>query len=303
MKKLAQILICLSLLSNNLIRQSIVNGDLDGVITGFGDLPTYWASINAADINCEADFGGTSPDLVNTTQPGNATNGIIGTPYSGSTLVAGSYGGTPTGTFFHEGIVQNVSGFTIGENYNVRFYQSVVKTQFCSDTSGTWTIILDDIIIGVPEVTVSQEEYNSITTNWELRTVSFTATQNSHDLKFLPSDDDNQLAIIGDEGGCLHVGIDSISIQLGDEVGIIENDFGSELLLYPNPTDGNFSIDLGQIYQSVQITMTDLSGRLVQPFSYNDSQLLNLKIEDPAGLYFLIIESDHKKAVIRLIKE
>ncbi|MFT6166369.1 MAG: hypothetical protein ACJASF_001056, partial [Vicingaceae bacterium] len=86
-------------------------------------------------------------------------------------------------------------------------------------------------------------------------------------------------------------------------VGIIENNFGNELLLYPNPTDGNFSIDLGNNYQTTAITITDLSGRTIQIKRYNDSQLLNLKLDEPAGVYLLIIESGDKKAVIRLVKE
>ncbi|MFK8046264.1 MAG: choice-of-anchor Q domain-containing protein, partial [Crocinitomicaceae bacterium] len=86
-------------------------------------------------------------------------------------------------------------------------------------------------------------------------------------------------------------------------VGIIENNFGNELLIYPNPTDGNFSIDLGNNYQTTVITITDVNGRIIQTKSYTDSQLLDLKPEEPTGIYFLIIESERKKAVIRLIKE
>ncbi|MDX2360165.1 MAG: T9SS type A sorting domain-containing protein [Crocinitomicaceae bacterium] len=86
-------------------------------------------------------------------------------------------------------------------------------------------------------------------------------------------------------------------------VGIIENDFGSGLLLYPNPTDGDFSIDLGENYQLVTVTMTDLSGKVIQTKTYSNEHLLNLKIEEPAGVYLLVIESGDKKAVVRLVKE
>jgi hypothetical protein len=304
MKKSAQILICICLLSVDLSAQDFVNGDLDGVITGFSSLPSSWTSIDSSDPNCEADPGGTSPDLTNTTQPGSDVNGMIGTPYSGSTFVAGSYGGTPGGTFFQEGIQQNVGGFTVGESYIVRFHQSVIKTQFCADTSGTWTIVLDNTVIGIPEVTVSQEAYNSISTNWEMREILFTASQNSHDFKFLPSDDDtNQVAIIGDENGCLHMGLDSISIQLPLGVGTIEKDFGSDLSLYPNPTKGDFSIDLGQKHESVKITITDLRGRAIQSHTYYESKVLNLRLDEPAGIYLLVLESNEKIAVLELMKE
>lgn len=73
--------------------------------------------------------------------------------------------------------------------------------------------------------------------------------------------------------------------------------------MFPNPTDGNFSIDLGETHQTVMITVTDLDGKLIQSARYSDSQLLNLKLEEPAGIYLLIIESGNKKEVIRLVKE
>ena len=86
-------------------------------------------------------------------------------------------------------------------------------------------------------------------------------------------------------------------------VGIIENNFENELLIYPNPTDGNFSIDLGDNYETTVITITDLNGRTIQSKKYTDSQLLNLKLKESAGVYLLLIESEKKKAVIRLLKE
>ena len=86
-------------------------------------------------------------------------------------------------------------------------------------------------------------------------------------------------------------------------VSIIENNFENGPLLYPNPTDGNFSIDLGKNYQNLTITITDVRGKLIQSNTYTKSQLLNLKLEEPAGIYFLNIESGNKNAVIRLLKE
>lgn len=86
-------------------------------------------------------------------------------------------------------------------------------------------------------------------------------------------------------------------------VGIIENTFGQELTLYPNPTVGNFSIDLGNRYPTTVIRITDLSGRVMQSLTYKDRSLLNVFFDATAGMYLLIIESEDKKAVIRLVKE
>jgi Leucine-rich repeat (LRR) protein len=87
-------------------------------------------------------------------------------------------------------------------------------------------------------------------------------------------------------------------------VGITELEvWPKELLLYPNPTDGNFTIDLGVNYESATVRVTDINGKLIQSFSYNDHQLLDIKIEEPAGVYLLMLESGDKKSVIRIVKE
>jgi hypothetical protein len=93
-------------------------------------------------------------------------------------------------------------------------------------------------------------------------------------------------------------------------VGFIENEFGNEILLFPNPTSGDFSIDLGSSYQTVKITITDINGKVIQTETFNGRQLVNLGITGPAGVYLLLIESgdlstaqEGKKALIRLVKE
>jgi len=106
-------------------------------------------------------------------------------------------------------------------------------------------------------------------------------------------------AVVINDNGCT----DTSTCYNVTSVGIIKNDFGNELIVYPNPTDDNFSIDLGDNYQIISITMTDVSGKLILSKTYNDCQILNLKIEALAGVYLLIVESDEKKAVIRLVKE
>ena len=86
-------------------------------------------------------------------------------------------------------------------------------------------------------------------------------------------------------------------------VGIINNTFRNSIQIYPNPTNGNFSIDLGESYKYITVTMTNLKGKLMQYNKYNESQLLNLTLNHPAGIYLLSIESGNEKAVIRLVKE
>ena len=71
------------------------------------------------------------------------------------------------------------------------------------------------------------------------------------------------------------------------------NNFQTQLtegLVYPNPTNGNFSIDLGESYPTTSIIITDLLGKTIQTNEFTNNQILNLKIEEPAGIYLLMIQ-------------
>jgi hypothetical protein len=101
------------------------------------------------------------------------------------------------------------------------------------------------------------------------------------------------------ENGC----IDTTACVAIISVGILENSFGDDLIIYPNPTNGNFSIDLGSIYEASHISITDISGKLIDSKYITQSQILNLSIEEPIGIYIISIHASDKNAVIRLIKE
>ncbi len=116
---------------------------------------------------------------------------------------------------------------------------------------------------------------------------SFTATANGN------------YAVEITENGCT----DTSACVAITTVGIIENSFVNELLMYPNPTTGNFSVDLGDNFNSIKVKLTDINGKLIQTTDYNNSQILNLNIVGPAGIYLLTIESAEQRAVIRLVKQ
>jgi len=58
-----------------------------------------------------------------------------------------------------------------------------------------------------------------------------------------------------------------------------------------------------RIFENSEISITDISGKLVVSKTITQSQVLNLSINEPAGIYIVSIQAGDKKAVIRLIKE
>jgi hypothetical protein len=77
----------------------------------------------------------------------------------------------------------------------------------------------------------------------------------------------------------------------------------SDITAYPNPFSERFSIDLGATEQNITTTVTDLMGKVIQTNAYSNSQILNISLDKPAGVYFLMLQTADKKAVLKLIKE
>ncbi|MFK7922371.1 MAG: T9SS type A sorting domain-containing protein, partial [Bacteroidia bacterium] len=83
---------------------------------------------------------------------------------------------------------------------------------------------------------------------------------------------------------------------------IWSRDFGEGFRVFPNPTDGKFSIDLGAIYVTADILVSDINGRLIQSKTFGQEQVLNVSLKEPNGVYLISILAGDKRAVIRLIK-
>jgi hypothetical protein len=83
---------------------------------------------------------------------------------------------------------------------------------------------------------------------------------------------------------------------------LIINTFESTIRLYPNPTNGLFSIDLGKVYTNAEVMITGLDGRIIQKVFSNNAQVINLSMAAAPGIYMVTITSGNERAVFRIIK-
>jgi hypothetical protein len=81
----------------------------------------------------------------------------------------------------------------------------------------------------------------------------------------------------------------------------IDQHFLESLSLYPNPTDGKFTLDLGEFKDNATITLRDVRGRLLQSNDYTNVESIDMFIEYPTGMYFLEITSNSENAVLRVV--
>ena len=165
-------------------------------------------------------------------------------------------------------------------------------------------MLTDLTINNVSDLTTSVSGVN-ISANNSLATYQWLDCDNNYAVissetgqTFTPTSNGNY-AVELTENGC----VDTSACVNINSVGILENNFGAEVVVYPNPTHGNFSVDLGQKHESLVISITDIQGRLIQSTEYINAQFLNLNISEPSGIYIMTITSKDQRAVIRLVKE
>lgn len=109
--------------------------------------------------------------------------------------------------------------------------------------------------------------------------------------------ENGEYAVILSNNGCS----DTSNCYQVSGLGILEHNF-ENIKVYPNPANGEFSVDLGSNYKSTVTTITDLNGKIIQTNTFKNSQILNLIFDKPAGIYFLNINSGDKNSVVRLVK-
>ncbi|MCT4579892.1 MAG: T9SS type A sorting domain-containing protein [Flavobacteriales bacterium] len=93
------------------------------------------------------------------------------------------------------------------------------------------------------------------------------------------------------------------STNCNTSVGIeaIESTLNSSI--YPNPTNGDFSIDMNRNIEQLEIRISDISGKIVYTRSYKNCQKVDLNLNEAPGVYFITILVDGLQEKHKLIKK
>jgi len=92
--------------------------------------------------------------------------------------------------------------------------------------------------------------------------------------------------------------------RTGPEIlGVVSNEFGTSLKLFPNPAQGKFTVAFGVLFPEIQLTVTSISGKVVYSSTFENTDQIDLNLNINAGLYFVNLSSpDGKSATIKFMK-
>ncbi len=110
---------------------------------------------------------------------------------------------------------------------------------------------------------------------------------------------DGNYAVIVSQNGC----IDTSACLTVVMTALPDNTFKHNITLYPNPTDGTFTIDLGSTYPSAVITITQPDGRVVREEYILNARYKDLQISEAPGTYIVKITADKQNAVFKILKK
>ncbi len=106
-------------------------------------------------------------------------------------------------------------------------------------------------------------------------------------------------AVIIYKGGC----VDTSECQQVMTVGISDLD-DSEALVYPNPTKGEFKVNLGKIYDRLTATITNVMGQQLSSNVYRNVSIVDMQVQEVDGIYFIELRSENGlNATYRIVKQ
>jgi hypothetical protein len=85
--------------------------------------------------------------------------------------------------------------------------------------------------------------------------------------------------------------------------GIDEKKDNLHITAYPNPSSGIVFVTFNQTKHNVELTLTDLQGKVIFKQNHSTLSYLHVKLPDPTGVYLLNINTSGESIVIKLVRE
>jgi hypothetical protein len=114
------------------------------------------------------------------------------------------------------------------------------------------------------------------------------------------------LSVSENMANALHYAADHLpvvtSFKFYNTLGITAYATDGNVLAYPNPTNGNLTIELDHAAEQIQLAVMDANGKLVSSNSYSNTKVLKLFIEGSIGIYTIHLSTGTKDTTFKVLK-
>lgn len=81
----------------------------------------------------------------------------------------------------------------------------------------------------------------------------------------------------------------------------VKNNIKSKFSVYPNPSSGNFKINLNGVYDEIEMSIIDITGECRINKTFTNTNTIELNTQLGKGIYFLILDFNNQKKTTKLI--
>jgi len=111
---------------------------------------------------------------------------------------------------------------------------------------------------------------------------------------FIPYESGNYAAIIT-SNNCIDTS-DCITVTVTSS--FIQNDLGNSLKVFPNPTEGKLTIDLGEVYSVIDFELLNICGQKQKSKRFKSTDNITIDIDGKSGFYLIKIKTSSDKTVV-----
>jgi hypothetical protein len=117
--------------------------------------------------------------------------------------------------------------------------------------------------------------------------------------KIFIAEESGYYAVIVSQNGC----IDTSGLYYVNITGLRAGTFKHNIFIYPNPTDGSITIDMGALYANIEITVTEMDGRIILKEKMINGRVKEMQLPEVPGPYVLIVTSGNDQAMFKVMKK
>ena len=86
-------------------------------------------------------------------------------------------------------------------------------------------------------------------------------------------------------------------------IGLDEATQNIDVTLFPNPSTGDVTIDMGNLREQVSLKLYALDGKLIKAEDFKNTKTISWKLNCEAGIYYIKVEYGNKQSVLKLFIE
>jgi hypothetical protein len=166
-------------------------------------------------------------------------------------------------------------------------YVANLTTIFGCDSVVTLNLNKIDLDNSVTVIDMSLEAEPGFTYQWVDCNNDWLPIDDETAQLFTPSED-GSYAVIVTSGVCVDTSTCNAIVGLGLGAYLAKDG----IIIYPNPSNGQFTIDMGSIQENFMVTVYDMNGKVVFKEMYAETQKVNMSLNVATGIYGLELSTN-----------